>query len=107
MAKYRLITLNLDDAAIERISKSSNKSAFVRIVVNNFDKRNQEFDALENLYIRYLSAIRHLAEALAEAPETDFLAEYMDETPLAITKMCDAGYLDDALIAAAIRHGSP
>ena len=107
MSKYRLVTLNLDDEAVDRINESSNKSAFVRIVIKEWDKRNREFNEMEDLYVRYLSAMRNLCAALAEAPETEFLAEYMGETPLAISQMADAGYLKDALMAAALRHGSP
>ena len=111
MSKYRLVTLNLDDEAVARINESSNKSAFVRIVIKEFDKRNRELNDMEDLYIRYLSAIRHLTAALADNLNAhwngDFLADYMDETPLAITQMADAGYLKDAILAAALRHGSP
>lgn len=111
MSKYRLVTLNLDDEAVDRINESSNKSAFVRIVIKEFDKRNREFNEMEDLYVRYLSAFRHLAAAMAGNMDdrmfnVDFLADYMDETPLAISQMSDAGYLKDALMAAALRNGS-
>ena len=101
----RLTTLNLDQECLDILGRMENKSRYVRTCIKRFDETLDELNRIEDLYTRYLSAMRNLCAALAE-PSFD-LATYMDETPLAITKMCDSGYLKDAIVAAALRHVRP
>ena len=107
MTRYRLTTLNLDDECLTVLGGVENKSRFAREAIQRYAEVVAELDRIEDLYTKYVSALRHLSKYLASQFFESALADYMDETELAISQMKEAGYLPDALVAAAIRHVKP
>ena len=112
MTKMRLTTLNLDQDCLDILGTAKNKSAKARECILKYHDVVEQKDFYEELYTTYVAALRQLCEHLAEHVDSkidmqDFLAWYMDETNLAVMKMDEAGYLKDALAAAAIRHVKP
>ena len=108
MSKMRLTTLNLDQECLDVLGTAKNKSRKARECIKMYDQVADELDRMEDLYTKYVSAIRHLAVELAEHEESEaFLAEYMEETPVAVSQMHSAGYLAEAIVAAALRHVKP
>ena len=104
MSKMRLTTLNLDQDCLDVLGQAKNKSRKARECILRYDEVVDELDRIEDLYAKYVAALRHLSNYLAEQEFQSALAEYMDETELAISQMKTAGYLKDAIVASALRH---
>ena len=102
MSNMRLTTLNLDQECLDILGGAKNKSRYARTAIKGYAEARDEADHFEDLSAKWVAAFRHFARAVAEP--SFCLATYMDETPLAVTKMCEAGYLQDAIVAAAVRH---
>jgi len=107
MSKMRLTTLNLDDQCLDILGQHKNKSKYARECILLYADAQNQADHFEDLCIKYVAAIRHLADYLASQELQSALAEYMVETELAINQMKTAGYLKDALVAAALHHVKP
>ena len=103
----RLTTLNLDQECLDVLGTAKNKSRKARECILRYDQVAEELDRIEDLYAKYVAAIRHLTKAMAESPLCVFLVDYLDETELAINQMQAAGYLPEAIVAAALRHVKP
>lgn len=107
MSKMRLTTLNLDEDCLKVLGTAKNKSRKARECILRYDEVADELDRIEDLYAKYVAAIRHLAAFLAQHELQSLLGEYMDETELAISQMKTSGYLQEAVVAAALRHVRP
>lgn len=111
MTKMRLTTLNLDEDCLNALGAHKNKSKYAREAIKGYAKAQEEADHFEDLCVKWVAAMRDLACSFVQNYDsmtmTEFLADYMDETPLAIHQMDEAGYLKDALVAAALRHVKP
>lgn len=107
MSKMRLTTLNLDEDCLKVLGTAKNKSRYARECILRYNEVTEELDRIEDLYSKYVAAIRHLAGFLAEHELQSLLGEYMDETELAISQMKNAGYLQEAVVAEALRHVKP
>lgn len=109
MGPGRLKTLNLDDTCIEILQKQKNQSRYARECITRYADVVDELDKIEDRSVKYVAALRHLCTALAECDDwtvsvRSFLMEYMEEPGMGIEQMHSAGYLNDALTAAAVRH---
>jgi len=111
MSKMRLTTLNLDDECLDILGTHKNKSKYARECILLYANATEQADHFEDVAIKWVAAMRDLACAMVDKYDymtmTEFLAYYMSETPLAIHQMDEAGYLKDALVAAAVRHVKP
>lgn len=107
MTKMRLTTLNLDQECLDILGAAKNKSRYAREAIKGYADAVEEADHYEDLSTKWVAALRHLAAAVAEGPTMSFLEDYLQETDLAIHQMYDAGYLKDAVVAAALRHVKP
>ena len=107
MSNMRLTTLNLDDECLAVLGTAKNKSRYARDAIKGYAHAVQEADHFEDLSTKWVAALRHLSKYLADQEFQSALAEYMDETELAINQMKTAGYLPEAIVAAALRHVKP
>ena len=103
----RLTTLNLNQDCLDVLGTAKNKSRKARECILRYDEVCKQLEDMDDLYTKYLYAIRNLAAALAQDPNIEFLAEYLSETPVAVAKIWTAGYLPEAIVAAALRHVKP
>jgi len=114
MSKMRLTTLNLDDECTEILRKEPNKSRYVRAAIKRYPKVVQRLDEMEDTYINIRNAYDALVRGLVEAYDKevmghtvhDFLAEFIEDTAFAISRVHTAGHLRVAIRDASSRHGN-
>jgi len=114
MAEYRLTTLNLDDECRRILGEQDNQSRYARECITRYGDLVQEFDEMEDKLTAYRYGARALARMLQDFykmyPDdvaiSAFLAEWLRDTDLNVSKLVANLYMPDAIIGELVRRGS-